>query len=394
LPKRARPAQSTKPAVAPPLTKEQLDRYSRHLLLPEVGSSGQRKLLDAKVLLVGAGGLGAPAALYLAAAGVGTLGIVDFDRIDRSNLQRQVLYSTAEVGRPKVEVAAERLEGLNPDVHVNQYPVRLERENARDILGSYDIVLDGTDNFATRYLVNDACVLLGLPNVQASIYRFEGQASVFDARRGPCYRCLFPEPPPPELVPNCAEAGVLGVLPGLLGTIQATEAIKLLLGVGESLVGRLFLIDALSLRTRELRVEKNPECVLCGPNATQTDLIDYPAFCGVAEPTAADAVPEITPEELAARLEEEETVFLLDVREPGEWEIAHLEGATLIPSRELAARVGELPPSKEVVVYCKSGRRSAAATRLLLDLGRSRVRTLKGGLDAWAERIAPSMARY
>jgi sulfur-carrier protein adenylyltransferase/sulfurtransferase len=394
VPKRARPAKSTKSVVTPPLTKEQLDRYSRHLLLPEVGSSGQRKLLDAKVLLVGAGGLGAPAALYLAAAGVGTLGIVDFDRIDRSNLQRQVLYSTAEVGRPKVEVAAERLEGLNPDVHVNQYPVRLERENARDILGSYDIVLDGTDNFATRYLVNDACVLLGVPNVQASIYRFEGQASVFDARRGPCYRCLFPEPPPPEFVPNCAEAGVLGVLPGLLGTIQATEAIKLLLGVGESLVGRLFLIDALSLRTRELRIEKNPECVLCGPNATQTDLIDYPAFCGVAETTQTDTVPEITPEELSSRLGEKEPVFLLDVREPGEWEIAHLEGATLIPSRELAARAGELPAVGEVVVYCKSGRRSAAATRLLLGLGRRRVRSLKGGLDAWAEQIAPSMPRY
>ncbi|MCI4364118.1 MAG: molybdopterin-synthase adenylyltransferase MoeB [Thermoplasmata archaeon] len=378
----------------PALRKDQIDRYSRHLLLPEVGAAGQRKLLDAKVLLVGAGGLGAPAALYLAAAGVGTLGIVDFDTVDASNLQRQVLYTSADVGRPKVQVAAERLQGLNPDVTVEQHPVRLERENARKILERYDVVLDGTDNFATRYLVNDACVLLGRPNVQASIYRFEGQASVFDARRGPCYRCLFPQPPPPELVPNCATAGVLGVLPGLLGTIQATEAIKLVLGVGEPLVGRLFLIDALSLRTRELSLEKNPDCVLCGPHATQTDLIDYPAFCGETEADEPEHVPEITPEELAPLLVTKGRPFLLDVREQGEWEIAHLEGARLIPGRELATRSREVPDGREVVVYCKSGRRSAAATRLLIDLGRRRVRSLKGGLEAWADRMDPSMPRY
>ncbi|MCI4345719.1 MAG: molybdopterin-synthase adenylyltransferase MoeB [Thermoplasmata archaeon] len=356
--------------------------------------AGQRKLLDAKVLLVGAGGLGAPAALYLAAAGVGTLGIVDFDVVDRSNLQRQVLYSEADVGRPKVEVAAGRLEGLNPDVTVVQHPVHLERENARDILGRYDLVLDGTDNFATRYLVNDAAVLLGRPNVQASIYRFEGQASVFDARRGPCYRCLFPEPPPAELVPNCATAGVLGVLPGLLGTIQATEAIKLILGIGEPLIGRLLLIDALSLRSRELSLEKNPECVLCGPNATQKDLIDYPAFCGETADSEPAEVPEITPEELAPLLAGSKPPFLLDVREQGEWEIVHLDRARLIPGRELAARVREIPDGREVVVYCKLGGRSAAATRLLLDLGRRRVRSLKGGITAWAERVDPSMPTY
>ncbi len=317
-----------------PFSSADLRRYSRHLLLPEVGVAGQRKLRRAKVLLVGAGGLGAPAALYLAAAGVGEIGLVDFDSVDLSNLQRQVLYTTADVGRPKLAVAKERLEALNPGVTVVPHEERLTSENALDVLRPYDVVVDGTDNFPTRYLVNDASVLLGKPNVYGSIYQFEGQVSVFDARRGPCYRCLYPEPPPPDLVPSCAEAGVLGVLPGLVGVLQATETVKLILGVGSSLVGRLLLFDALALRFRELTLRKNPHCVLCSPEATQKGLIDYPAFCGIPAGGAlsdVDASILIEPEALAEALRSDDPPLLIDVREPEEWAIGHLPRARLIP---------------------------------------------------------------
>jgi sulfur-carrier protein adenylyltransferase/sulfurtransferase len=383
--------------AGPAFGTDELRRYSRHLLLPEVGVAGQKRLRRAKVLLVGTGGLGAPAALYLTAAGVGELGLVDFDAVDLSNLQRQVLYSTQDVGRPKLAAAKQRLEALNPGVRVVAHEQRLSSENALDLLRPYDLVLDGTDNFPTRYLVNDACVLLRKPNVYASIYRFEGQVSVFDAERGPCYRCLYPEPPPPNLVPSCAEAGVLGVLPGLIGTLQATEAIKLLLGTGEPLIGRLLLYDAMAMRFRELKLRKNPECVLCSPHATQKGLIDYPAFCGVPAPGATvppSGVPEIEPEELARALAGDEPPFVVDVREPEEWAIGHLEVAHLIPKDELSDRVDELTKAREVVLYCRSGTRSAQSTQLLLDLGFSNVRSLKGGINAWSEKIDPSLPRY
>jgi len=376
---------------------EELRRYSRHLLLPEVGVAGQRRLRRSKVLLVGTGGLGSPAALYLAAAGVGELGLVDYDAVDLSNLQRQVLYSTPDVGRPKLEAAKERLEALNPGVHVVTHAQRLTSENALDVLGTYDVVVDGTDNFPTRYLVNDAAVLLGKPNVYGSIYRFEGQVSVFDAQRGPCYRCLYPEPPPPDLVPSCAEAGVLGVLPGLIGVLQATETVKLLLGTGTPLIGRLILFDALALRFRELTLHKNPHCVLCSPHATQKGLIDYPAFCGIAAPGSAPAegsAPVIEPEALAAALKTDDPPFLIDVREPEEWAIAHLPDAHLIPKGELAERVDEITRARDVVLYCRSGSRSAQAARLLLELGFTHVRSLNGGINAWSERVDPSVPQY
>jgi sulfur-carrier protein adenylyltransferase/sulfurtransferase len=346
--------------------------------------------------LVGAGGLGAPTALYLAAAGVGEIGLVDFDEVDLSNLQRQVLYTTADLGRPKLDAAKERLTALNPEVKIVPLSERLTADNAMDALRPYDVVVDGTDNFATRYLVNDACVLLGKPNVYGSIYRFEGQASVFDAARGPCYRCLYPEPPPPDLVPSCAEAGVLGVLPGLIGTIQATETVKLLLGTGEPLIGRLLLYDALAMRFRELRLRKNPECVLCSPHATQKGLIDYPAFCGVAPPaaTAGDGLPEISPEELRDELAGADPPTLVDVREPNEWEIVHLPNAQLIPRGQLPDRLNELTSARRLVVYCRTGGRSSQATQLLLDLGFSNVRNLTGGITAWAQRIDPSLPTY
>ncbi len=389
------------PAPTPPgpaLPRDDLVRYSRHLLLREVGVEGQRRLLRAKILLVGAGGLGSPTALYLAAAGVGEIGLVDFDRVDVSNLQRQVLYTTDDVGERKVEAARKRLVAMNPKLRVSVHERPLTSENALEILRPYDIVIDGTDNFPTRYLVNDACVLLGKPNVYGSIYRFEGQVSVFDARRGPCYRCLYPEPPPPGLVPSCAEAGVLGVLPGVVGLLQATEAIKLVLGQGEPLVGRLVLYDALALRFRELQLRKDPACVLCGPNATQRELIDYPAFCGVPrpgeEPLLEPDSERITVADLARALEGDEPPFLLDVREPEEWEIAHLPGAQLIPQGELPDRVTELTQARTVVIYCKSGARSHAAARFLRGLGFTRVRNLAGGIDAWAKEIDPRMARY
>ncbi len=380
-----------------PLTRDQLRRYSRHLLLPEVGVKGQRRLRASKVLLVGAGGLGAPAALYLAAAGIGEIGLVDFDLVEASNLQRQVLYGTADVGQPKLAAARRRLEDLNPDVAITPFEHRLTSDNALEILEPYDVVIDGTDNFPTRYLVNDASVILGKPNVYGSIYRFEGQASVFDAKRGPCYRCLYPEPPPPGLVPSCAEGGVLGVLPGIIGTIQAIEAVKLIVGAGEPLIGRLLLFDALTMRFRELRLRKSPDCVVCGPHATQTGLIDYPAFCGVnpeGTETTVPGVPEVSPEEVRDKLAAADTPFLLDVREPEEWEINRLPGATLIPLAQLPQRVTELTGAREVVVYCRSGSRSAEATRLLLELGFKNVRTLRGGTVAWGERIDPTMPRY
>jgi molybdopterin/thiamine biosynthesis adenylyltransferase/rhodanese-related sulfurtransferase/molybdopterin converting factor small subunit len=382
-------------AAAPPLSADQIRRYSRHLLLPEVGTAGQARLRDASVLIVGAGGLGAPASLYLAAAGVGSLGLVDSDRVELSNLQRQVLYATRDVGRPKLEAAAERLRALNPDVEVRTHDARLDRTNAREILAGYDVILDGTDNFPTRYLVNDACVLLGKPDVYGSVYRFEGQASVFDARHGPCYRCLYAEPPPPGLVPSCAEGGVLGFLPGLVGLIQAAETAKLLLGAGETLVGRLLLFDALSMRFRELTVRRNAECVISGDHPTQTDLIDYPAFCGVVpEEDAGLAEYEIEPAALARALGGPDPPELVDVRQPGEWEIAHLPRARLIPLAQLPEHVSELARASDIVVYCKSGNRSLAAIAELRDLGFTKVRHLRGGIDAWADEVDPSLPRY
>jgi molybdopterin/thiamine biosynthesis adenylyltransferase/rhodanese-related sulfurtransferase/molybdopterin converting factor small subunit len=381
-----------RPRRRPALTADERHRYSRHLLLPEVGEPGQRKLRAAKVLLVGAGGLGSPAALYLAAAGVGTIGIVDRDAVETSNLQRQVLYDVASVGRPKVSRATSRLRQLNPGVRVVPHRVRLTSRNALAILRRYDIVVDGTDNFPTRYLVSDACALLRIPDVFGSVYRFEGQVSVFDARRGPCYRCLFPEPPPPELVPSCAEGGVLGVVPGRVGLAQATEVLKLILGIGEPLVGRLWLLDTLAGSSREVRIRKNPNCPVCGRHPTQRGLIDYPAFCGVAD--SAERVPEISPAALVEELRGARTPTLIDVREPGEWAIAHLPRATLVPKGTLAQRLGGLPHHRPIVVYCKSGTRSAAAVRFLLDHGFVDVRSLAGGIDRWAEQVDRKMPRY
>ncbi|HYA10988.1 MAG TPA: molybdopterin-synthase adenylyltransferase MoeB [Thermoplasmata archaeon] len=393
-PRRVAAAGRAGPGPAAPFSADELRRYSRHLLLPEVGVGGQRALRRAKVLLVGTGGLGAPTALYLAAAGVGTLGLVDFDTVDLSNLQRQVLYGTDDVGRPKLAAARERLERLNPGTTVVPHEGHLDSSNALEILGGYDVVIDGTDNFPTRYLVNDASVLLGKPNVYGSIYRFEGQVSVFDARRGPCYRCLYPEPPPPDLVPSCAEAGVLGVLPGVVGALQATEAIKLLVGIGEPLIGRLLLYDASSMTFRQLRLEKNPDCVLCSPKATQHGLIDYPAFCGVATAPAGHGIPEVTPEALRDELAGPDPPLLVDVREPAELEISHLEGAVPIPKAELPERVDELTHARSVVVFCRSGARSADAVRMLLELGFQNVRNLRGGINGWAQKIDPGLPTY
>ncbi|MEM1979516.1 MAG: molybdopterin-synthase adenylyltransferase MoeB, partial [Candidatus Caldarchaeum sp.] len=370
----------------------EIKRYGRHLIIPEVGMAGQKKLKSARVLVVGAGGLGSPISLYLAAAGVGKIGLVDFDLVDESNLQRQVLYTTRDVKRPKLEVAKEKLTALNPHIEVETYETRLTSENALDIIKDYDIVVDGTDNFPTRYLVNDACVLLGKPNVYGSIFRFDGQVSVFDARRGPCYRCLYPEPPPPGLVPSCAEGGVLGVLPGVIGALQAMETIKLIIGIGEPLVGRLLLFDGLHMSFTELKLRKDPNCVVCGPNPRIRELIDYEAFCGVTP--SADTGMHITPEELHEKLQKGEKVFLLDVREPVEYEICHLENAVLIPLSKLPEHVNKLSLTDEIVAYCHTGVRSSMAVKLLRDLGFRRVRNLAGGIDAWAERIDPSMPRY
>ena len=387
---RTRSRARRRPAVGP-LPNEALHRYSRHLILPEVGVAGQRRLREARVLLVGAGGLGSPAALYLAAAGVGTLGLAEFDTVDLSNLQRQVLYTTDDVGQAKSDAARRRLRALNPDVRVVLHRGRLAAGNARRIVRSYDVVLDGSDNFPTRYLVNDACVLERRPDVYGSIFRFEGQVSVFDARRGPCYRCLYPEPPPPELVPSCAEAGVLGVLPGLVGTLQATEAVKLILGVGRPLIGRLLLYDALGPTFRELALRKSPRCAVCSAGAPITQLIDYEAFCGSPAPGIA---PEITPEELAKELSSADPPLLVDVRAPGERVISHLPGARAILPADFSRHLSDLGRANAVVVFCRSGTRSAQAARTLIDLGLSNVRSLRGGINAWAERIDPTLPIY
>jgi len=379
------------------LSSEEILRYSRHLIMPEVTLEGQKKLKAARVLCVGTGGLGSPLALYLAAAGVGTLGLVDFDVVDYTNLQRQILHYTSDVGRLKLDSAIDKLSAINSFVEIKRFDTYLNSRNALEIFAGFDIIADGTDNFATRYLVSDACVLSSKPNVYASIFRFEGQASVFATEAGPCYRCLYPEPPPPGLVPSCAEGGVLGVLPGLLGVIQATEVIKLILGVGEPLIGRLLLVDALAMRFRELRVRKNPECPVCGANPTVNELIDYNQFCGIrgeeSESSTSIGVPEIQPEELKRRLDAHEDILVLDVREPHEYQICNIHGH-LIPLGDLPTRVHELDSSREIVVYCKSGARSAKAVGFLRKSGFKHATNLTGGILAWADRIDPSLPKY
>jgi adenylyltransferase/sulfurtransferase len=391
------------PAPAlPDLTNDEIKRYSRHLIMPEVGVEGQRKLKAARVLCIGAGGLGSPVGLYLAAAGVGRIGIVDFDIVDFSNLQRQVLHGTSDVGRPKLQSARERLTAINPGVQIDTFETALTSKNALDLFRDYDVVVDGSDNFPTRYLVNDACVLLRKPNAYGSIFRFEGQASVFGVPGGPCYRCLYPEPPPPGLVPSCAEGGVLGVLPGLIGIIQATETIKLILGAGQPLVGRLLLYDAFNMRFRELKLRRDPECPVCGDRPSITQLIDYEQFCGITPPSSAakqDLPPELetTVEDLKARIDRGERLFILDVREPNEFQIARIPGSTLIPLGELPTRFGEVPSgpgAPDVVVHCKMGGRSAKAVRQLVDRGFTNVKNLKGGILAWSDRIDPGVAKY
>jgi adenylyltransferase/sulfurtransferase len=371
---------------------EELLRYSRHLTLPEVGVPGQQRLRDARVLVVGAGGLGSPAAIYLAAAGVGHLGLVDFDAVDLSNLQRQILHGTAAIGRPKLESARERIADLNPHVEVTTYPTQLSSADAMAILRDWDVVLDGSDNFPTRYLVNDACVLLGKPYVYGSIFRFDGQLSVFGAPGGPCYRCLFAEPPPPGLVPSCAEAGVLGVLPGVIGSLQALEAIKLILGAGEPMVGRLLLFDALKTSFRELAIQRDPDCAVCGDNPTVSALVDYEAFCGVGAPAATEG--DIAPADLHQALRADEPPVLLDIREEWERQIAAIEGAVHIPLHELPERLGELDGRREIVAFCHRGQRSRLAVDLLRAAGFHRVRNLAGGIDAWSDAIDGGKGRY
>jgi sulfur-carrier protein adenylyltransferase/sulfurtransferase len=378
------------------LSKEEIARYSRHLIMPEVGMEGQLKLARAQVLMIGAGGLGAPLGLYLAAAGVGRLGIVDFDVVDFTNLQRQITFSTSDVGRPKIEAAKERLAGLNPGIRIDTYETRLTSDNALDLFRDYDIIVDGTDNFPTRYLVNDACVLLGKPNVYGSIFRFEGQATVFNYPAGPCYRCLYPEPPPPGLVPSCAEGGVLGVLPGIVGAIQAMETIKLILKTGEPLAGRLLLFDALAMRFRELRLRKNPACPICGEHRTIDKLIDYEEFCGIRGEEAVpvtNGIPEMTPRELKTRLDRGDDLYILDVREPHEYQICNLQG-NLIPLGQLPNRVNELDSSREIVAHCRSGKRSADAVEFLRKAGFQKVWNLKGGILAWSDEVDPSVPKY
>jgi len=383
-----------KPAQAATLNNDEILRYSRHLIMPEVGMEGQLKLKQAKVLCVGAGGLGSPLALYLAAAGVGTLGIVDFDVVDFTNLQRQIIHTTENVGRKKLDSAAETLHAINNNVEIRKFETRLTSANAMELFRDFDVIVDGTDNFPTRYLVNDACVLSGKPNVYGSIFRFEGQASVFATERGPCYRCLYPEPPPPGLVPSCAEGGVLGILPGLVGVIQATETIKLILGSGEPLVGRLLLIDALAMRFRELKLRKNPDCPVCGQHPTVKELIDYNQFCGIrGEESAAATMADMTPEELKRRLDAGEDLFVLDVREPHEYQICNL-GGYLIPLNDLPKRISELDSSREIVVHCKMGGRSAKAVEFLNKSGFHKVHNLAGGINAWAERVDPKLPKY
>jgi len=387
----------TEPVTLPALSNEEMSRYARHLILPEVGMEGQQKLKAAKVLCVGTGGLGSPLAFYLTAAGIGTLGLVDFDVVDASNLQRQIIHSTKDVGRPKIQSATEKLTALNPFLNVVQHETMLTSQNALEIIRQYDVVADGTDNFPTRYLVNDACVLTGKPNVYGSIFRFEGQASVFATEAGPCYRCLYPEPPPPGLVPSCAEGGVLGILPGLVGVIQATEVIKLILGKGEPLIGRLLLVNALDMKFRELRLRKNPECPVCGKNPTVKELIDYQQFCGIV-PEAKMApekngIPQMSVTELKQKLDAGDDVFILDVREPYEYQIAQI-GGHLIPLGELPARLGELDKTRAIVVQCKSGGRSQRAAEFLAQNGFTRLHNLAGGITAWSNEIDPDVQKY
>ena len=382
------------------LTQDEIKRYSRHLIMPEVGIDGQRKLKAGSVLCIGAGGLGSPAAMYLAAAGVGRIGVVDFDVVDFSNLQRQLLHSTPDVGRSKLASAKDRLHGLNPHIQIDTYEMTVSSENALDLFRPYDVILDGTDNFPTRYLVNDACVLAGKPNAYGSIFRFEGQASVFAMKEGPCYRCLYPEPPPPGLVPSCAEGGVLGVLPGIIGVIQATEAIKLILGIGEPLIGRFLIYDALKMRFRELKLRKDPDCPVCGTHPTVTKLIDYEQFCGIRPEPAAQTTGagvnewETTPVELKMRLDAGDDVLILDVREPNEYQINRIPGSVLIPLGELPRRYAELPKDRDVVAHCKMGGRSAKAVEFLQSVGFRRVKNLRGGILEWIDKVDPSQPKY
>jgi adenylyltransferase/sulfurtransferase len=382
-----------KPEVV--LSNDEILRYSRHLIMPEVGMEGQQKLKAAKVLCIGAGGLGSPLALYLTAAGVGTLGIVDFDVVDYTNLQRQIIHTTADVGRKKLDSAAEKLKAINPYINLRTFDTRLSSANALELFREFDIIADGTDNFPTRYLVNDACVLTGKPNVYGSIFRFEGQASVFATEDGPCYRCLYPEPPPPGLVPSCAEGGVLGILPGLVGVIQATETIKLILGQGDPLIGRLLLVDALGMKFRELKLRKSPDCPVCGKNPTVKELIDYNEFCGVRgeEAPVATDVPTVTVEELKQQLDSKKDLFILDVREPHEYQICNLNGY-LIPLGDLPKRVHELDSSRDIVAHCRSGVRSGKAVAFLRQAGFKKVRNLTGGILEWADKIDPKMPKY
>jgi molybdopterin/thiamine biosynthesis adenylyltransferase/rhodanese-related sulfurtransferase len=388
----------TPPIALPELTTDDLARYSRHLILPEVGMEGQRKLKAAKVLCVGTGGLGSPMAFYLAAAGIGTLGLVDFDVVDASNLQRQIIHSTKDIGRKKLDSAEEKLLALNPALNVVKHETMLSSANALEILKDYDIVADGTDNFPTRYLVNDACVLLGKPNVYGSIFRFEGQASVFATEEGPCYRCLYPEPPPPGLVPSCAEGGVLGILPGLVGVVQATEVIKLILGNGQPLIGRLLLVDALNMRFRELKLRKNPECPVCGTNPTVTQLIDYEQFCGIVpeapqESSVKNGIPQMSVKELKQKLDAGEDFQLIDVREPYEVKIAAI-GGKLIPQNDVPQRLAEIDRDREVVVHCRSGARSQRIAEFLKQNGYTQVSNLAGGILAWSDEIDPKLQKY
>jgi adenylyltransferase/sulfurtransferase len=390
-------------ASLPALSAEEVRRYSRHLILSEVGMDGQRKLKAAKVLCIGAGGLGSPVAMYLAAAGVGTIGIVDFDTVDESNLQRQILHGTSDVGRPKLASAKDTLHELNPHVQVITHEVALSSANALELFRGYDVVVDGTDNFPTRYLVNDACVLLGIPNAYGSIFRFEGQASVFGTKDGPCYRCLYPEPPPPGLVPSCAEAGVLGILPGLIGTIQATETVKLILGVGQTLAGRFLIYDALRMKFRELTLRKDPDCPVCGTHPTVTALIDYEQFCGVApsqapEPPppapAGDPMADVSVLELKALMDAGRAPLVIDVREPHEYQICRIDGTVLMPLGDLPNRVGELDPDVEVILQCRSGVRSGKAAAFLRERGFRSVHNLTGGILAWIDQVDPSQPKY
>ncbi len=383
------------------LSNQEIKRYSRHLIMPEVGLEGQKKLKAASVLCIGAGGLGSPLALYLAAAGVGRIGLIDFDVVDFSNLQRQIIHTTYDVGRPKIQSAMEKLWAINPEIEIVPHETLLNSDNALDIMRDYDIIADGTDNFPTRYLTNDACVLLGKPNVHASIFRFEGQASVFYAREGPCYRCLYPEPPPPGEVPSCAEGGVLGILPGILGTIQATEVIKLILGIGQPLIGRLLLFDALDMTTHTVKLRKNPDCPVCGERPTIHELIDYEQFCGVqigrGEELAEELGPqwEITPIELRRWMDRDgQHLVVIDVREPHEWDICRIPGTRLIPLGDLPARMHELDSADEIVLHCRSGARSAKALKMLRDAGFRKLKNLKGGILAWSDQVDPSMPKY